>query len=249
MVYLFLSGGLKLYEMLYANLPVPHARTITRFIEKYDSAMEGELQLEQLNQFLHENHYPKKIWISEDGTKIVDKILYNDRHNNMVGIVLPFDENGMPILNQYKVNTALDIKLFMTKEKASILYIVMAKPICKNSKAFCLCYFGTTNKFRTDHVLKRWLFMEEKLKDYGIEVCGYSADGDSRLLKAMRILSVLPSVNVINTDMPMSWRTWYCARFKSERPICIQDTVHLGAKFRTRVLKKAKPLKIGKFQN
>jgi hypothetical protein len=246
-VYLFLTGGPKLYDTLSANLPVPNRRTITRFVEKQENMMEGILQIKQLQKFLDDNKYTKKIWLSEDGTKIIEKIQFDGRNNQLVGIVLAFDKNGMPILDQSTADSAIDIKLLMTKEKATMLYIIMAKPIAPKSKSFCLCYYGTSNKFKTDDVLNRWMFIEKELAKIGVEVVGYSADGDSRLLRSMRILSGLPSI--IDSKMPSAWRSWFCSSFKPDRPVGIQDTVHIGAKFRTRLLKKDKPIKIGKLNH
>jgi hypothetical protein len=244
-VYLFLTGGLKSYEVLQSNLPIPHARTINRYIETQPCALEGVLQVKELNQFLVENGYPKKIWISEDATKIVEKIVYDKTTNNLCGMNLPIDSNGMPVMNLYSINSALDIKIFMTHEKATMVYVVMAKPICEDSKPFCLCYFGTSNKFKTIDVINRWRFIIEKLKCCGIEVDGFSADGDSRVLRTMRIKCELPCKNSQNLALPPNWKGWFSAKYNPDEAACIQDTVHIGAKFRTRLLKKAIPLRIG----
>jgi hypothetical protein len=57
------------------------------------------------------------------------KIKFDSRTNNLVGIVLPFDKNGMPIYNTNFATTAATIKLLMTKEKSTTLYIILAKPV------------------------------------------------------------------------------------------------------------------------
>jgi hypothetical protein len=246
MLYLFLTGGPKLYETLHANLPIPHTRTITRLLETENNITEGVLQDEGLLTFLNDNEYPKKVWISEDGSKIIEKIQFDSRTNSLVGVVLPFDKNGMPILERNKATSAASIQLLMTKEKSSILYIMMAKPVIQNSKPFLLCFFGTSNKFKTEDVLQRWKHVEQTLNNKGIEVMGYSSDGDSRLLRSMRILSGLPVSIPPSSNIPISWRNWFCADFLPDRPVCAQDTVHIGTKYRTRFLKKDKPLKIGK---
>jgi hypothetical protein len=51
---------------------------------------------------LNDNKNPKKVWISEDGSRIIEKIQFDIRNNSLVGVVLPFDKNGMPILERYK---------------------------------------------------------------------------------------------------------------------------------------------------
>jgi hypothetical protein len=127
-----------------------------------------------------------------------------------------------------------------------MMYIILAKPVAPGSKSFLLCFFGTSNKFRSSEVLQRWECMEKRLSDAGIETLGYSSDGNSRLLKSMRMLSELPLKNLENSTTPTSWKPWFSSRFNPSRPICIQDTVHLVGKLRTRLLKKEKPIKIGK---
>jgi hypothetical protein len=60
MLYLFITGGPKLYDTLYGNLPIPHKRTIQRMLEKEENILEGELHGKQLENFLNKNGYPKK---------------------------------------------------------------------------------------------------------------------------------------------------------------------------------------------
>jgi hypothetical protein len=67
----------------------------------------------------------------------------------------------------------------------------MAQPMEPNAPSFCLSVFGTNNKFSADTVLARWKTITDVLKQQNIEILGVSSDGDSRLLKAMKIASGL----------------------------------------------------------
>lgn len=73
----------------------------------------------------------------------------------------------------------------------------------------------------------------------GIQIAGISSDGDPRLLKAMKITSKLGTI--YNEDWP-----WYQSDINPEL-ICIQDTVHIGTKLRTKFIKPTSSLKIGNF--
>jgi predicted transcriptional regulator len=76
-------------------------RTITRLLDTENNIIEV-LQDEGLLTFLNDNKNPKKVWLSEDGSRIIEKIQFDIRNNSLVGVVLPFDKNGMPILERYK---------------------------------------------------------------------------------------------------------------------------------------------------
>ena len=67
----------------------------------------------------------------------------------------------------------------------------MAQPNDPDSPPFCLMMYGTIGKMTYEDVQKRLIFISNKLEWAGIKVLGYSADGDSRELKAMRLISEL----------------------------------------------------------
>jgi len=101
----------------------------------------------------------------------------------------------------------------------------MAKPLHENAPTFCLSIFGTNYRFNHKDVINRWNTVEKMAEDFGIKILGYSSDGDTRLLKAMQI----------NTYQQQSTQFY------------IQDTVHIGTKLRTRLLKPNIVLPIGNF--
>lgn len=58
---------------------------------------EGELRSKELAEFLEEHETKKIVWISEDATAINPKIKYDPKTNQIVGILLPTNENGLPV--------------------------------------------------------------------------------------------------------------------------------------------------------
>ncbi|XP_031620752.1 uncharacterized protein LOC116339177 [Contarinia nasturtii] len=226
--YIFTLCGRTCYETLHQNLPIPSTKTILRCINEYKTRIvEGDLRCKELLQYLTERNAGTDILLSEDASGIVSKIQYDSVSNHLIGIVLPFDEvNGCP--KQY-VSTAEnleEIKQFMQHNKSTLVYIVLAVPMKEGIPPFLLQMFGTNNKFNTEHVIRRWNFIINELKKYGIRVRGFSSDGDERLLAAMR--------HQMNQDhIPQ---------------IFVQDSIHCGTKMRNRLLRPQGLLPMGNKQ-
>jgi len=70
--------------------------------------------------------------------------------------------------------------------------VYMAQPLIDNAPAFCLTVFASDNKFNRTDVLARWTFLKDELEKLNIQITGFSSDGDTRCLKAMRIWSKIP---------------------------------------------------------
>lgn len=83
--YLFLLGGRQVYEILSANLKLPSAPSIAKYMEKTPNMTEGELFAKELKNFLVERGLPLQIFLSEDGTKIVPAIKYDSTSNQIIG--------------------------------------------------------------------------------------------------------------------------------------------------------------------
>lgn len=106
------------------------------------------------------------VWLSEDATGITQKVVYDVSSNQLVGIVLPLDVNGMPVLYSYKAQSIADIERFMRKPKSSHAYVKMAQPIKAKTPPFLLQIYGNDNKFRASDVLNRWKFVKFELEKY-----------------------------------------------------------------------------------
>lgn len=90
-------GGRLCYETIYMNLPVPSPTSVCRYI--YDNGpkiVEGAVRCSQLKKYLTDRSLPMTVWISEDGTRITGRLQYDPGTNQIVGLVLPVDSNGMP---------------------------------------------------------------------------------------------------------------------------------------------------------
>lgn len=236
-VYIFYIGGRLLYETLHANMKntLPSVSTLARYVSNNGSRpLEGFLRFEELNQFLEERCLPKIIWISEDATRINGRLEYDSKTNTIVGLTLPLKQ-GLPVTDTYKATSANAIHAhYLNKNKAKYAYIIMAQPLSEHAPPFCLSAFGTDNKFNSIDVLDRWKQMKKVAASYDIRILGFSSDGDTRLLKAMRSASDFPLYDHVHHDNDM-W-SWFHMNLDQSTSF-VQDTVHIGTKLRTRLLK------------
>ncbi|CAH1114817.1 unnamed protein product [Psylliodes chrysocephalus] len=91
--------------------------------------------------------------------------------------------------------------------------------------------------------------MQKQAAQFGITILGYSSDGDSRLLRSMRINTSLPLDEIEKrrqTVFPKNW-TWFCMDIKRENPCFFQDTVHIATKLKTRLFNPKVSMHIGNF--
>jgi len=244
--YVYLTAGLMFYENLQAMLcdALPNVSRVKKFVAKtQDSVQEGALRCAELKCYLSARNLPLKIWLSEDGTRIVSKLKYDVKTNQIVGHVLPLSVSlGIPILDSFPATSAAMIaKHVIEGELASIAYVVMAQPLCVSTPPFCLQIFGTNNKFTGEDVSRRWATTKTELSKLGIEVLGISGDGDAKVLKAMRAAMFPP-----NPVCPPLLSEWYCCD-TADPVTMIQDTIHLLNRFKTRLNKASIVLPFGKY--
>ncbi|KAK3926414.1 Endopolyphosphatase [Frankliniella fusca] len=235
-VYLFIIGGRILYEFLQANLSdsLPSITEAERILTQ-------TLLLKELKNFLVSHNLPVKVCISENGTRIQQKFLYDQTTNQIIGPVLPLANKGVTITCSFPAISAAAIAAHLKRSNlSSSAYAFMAQPLRKGAPSFCLCLFGTDNRFSAQHTFRRWSFIREELSKLGVEVECFSADGDPKTLNAMH--SLLFSSN---TNYKEQWKDWFYAETESNFTV-IQDPTHTINKFRIR-LNPSNILQLGNF--
>ncbi|XP_045023853.1 uncharacterized protein LOC116931101 [Daphnia magna] len=237
----------------------------TRILDYYILPF-AELLRENYPRFT--NQYPKEklppvVSIAEDGTAIVGQREYDKRTNRVIGFSLPLRCNGFPDSLASSVRTAEDIvNLFEKYERAAVVITVMAQTMDEQIPAIRIASFCSNNRFTADDVKHRANYIEAELNKLGIRMLTYSADGDSREMKMMRqVLNLGALPPSLTTKKGRSaqqiadetgWllkRQWdFFAADVINSAVPVQDTVHIGAKFRTRLLKRDRAtfLTIGK---
>jgi len=235
---------MRCYTQIYQT---PSISTLNRYLyNKRRYIEEGEIDFNSLVQHSKERNASKIIWIAEDATRITGKIEYDSRSNKVLGFVLPL-KNGLPDQNKYVATSTEAIQnFFKTGNKATYAYVIMAQSLSCNVPAFCLSLFSTDNKFDAKDILERWSFMKKEATKFGIIIAGFSSDGDTRLLKAMRLNNCLP----ITSNQIFSWSKewpWFQIDMNKVEECYIQDTTHIITKMRTRLLKEGIILQMGNY--
>lgn len=126
--------------------------------------IEGQLRSKELNEYLQRIGGPKSVFLSEDGSGIVKKVVCDTISNQLVGLVLPTGSNGCPIPYSYSADSEEAIKRSMELPQSALVYIVVAQPLKPNSPPFILQLFGTDNKFKAADVGNRWAYITTELK-------------------------------------------------------------------------------------
>lgn len=166
--YMQIIGGRLSYETFEANAShsVPSLRSVERYIAKTKpNVIEGVLRTKELFQYLDDHKVPSTKYkvLSEDATRINNRIQYDHENNQLVGFTLPLDEvTGMPIPRSYLGRSAseieahfYDIKTGDLKDTPSYINVVMAQPLTRGIPAFCLLIFGTDSKYSSSDIAKR----------------------------------------------------------------------------------------------
>ncbi|KAK3909546.1 DNA gyrase inhibitor YacG [Frankliniella fusca] len=232
--YIFILDGPMVYEFLSHNMigAMPSSSATEKFLLKSSEPVnEGQFRFSELHEFLMRNNLPLKVWISEDGTRILQKFSYDLKSNQIIGPTPPLADNGIPILNSFPAESAAMIAThFLKGEPASSTYATMAQPLQKGSPSFCLSIFGTNNKFTSEHVYKRWIYVKDNLSKLGIEVLGFSSDGDPKLLTAMHA----QMFNKNNVFFMPEWSSWFFASGENDFTV-MQDLIPRGGQLEKNV--------------
>lgn len=133
--------------------------------EKKIKVTEGELRSNELKAYLEKIGSPNVVWLSEDGSGVIQRASYDVGSNKLVGLLLPIDNvTGMPISMTFVARSLKDIEEHMKAPLSKLVYVVMAQPVKSNSPPFVLQLFGTTNKFLSLDVRNRWKYTVAELK-------------------------------------------------------------------------------------
>lgn len=74
-IFLFLTCGLKAYQFLRTNMGLPSESSVYNYIEAEEKFIEGEIRAKQLSDFLTSRKLKRVVWLSEDATKIISKVI------------------------------------------------------------------------------------------------------------------------------------------------------------------------------
>lgn len=69
---------------------------MNRIVAEKQRIKEGELRCQDLKDYLTKINAPLTVYISEDASGIIKKVVYDARSNQLIGLVLPTNQYGMP---------------------------------------------------------------------------------------------------------------------------------------------------------
>ncbi len=258
---LFIYAGASAYSFLQQNLrhALPSMRTIQRSVySEYKTMNEGEFRFDELVVHLSQHKAPKVITVGEDATRVIARVQYDCETNRCVGFVLPLNELGLPRVDSFLALSFEGIEgMFSDNLIAKYAYVYMAQPLCDKAPSFCLACFGINNKFTAKEVLLRWQHILKECKKRGIIVLSVGGDGDSRLMKAMRscinlfatrdesLSRFFPTPSLKFSEIPLEWKSWFL--IDPCTVACVQDTVHIAVKLKSRLVKPSSLLPMGEY--
>lgn len=241
------------YQQYSLNLgaTLPSISAVNKHISKEKAELvEGVLRANELLKYLNERNLPKIVSLSEDATRIVGRVQYSRKTNQIVGFVPPLDRvTGMPITSHFPAKSAAHIEqicLNKKNEKASYAIVLMAQPLCLNTPSFCILYYGTNSKYKQSDIAKKWGHICEELKSLGITVLTISTDSDTRYNSVMRrnFKIGLKTQSTIFKDC--NWISCDENFLHDNKTFYFQDMLHLVLKCRNSMLNNS--LIIGKFK-
>lgn len=199
---------------------------------------------------------PLAVCVSEDATRTVGKIVYDQSSNKLIGFSLPLNSQGMPETDSFLARSASEIEQHFLNENnfvSTMAYTIMAQPLAENIPPFTLTLYCTDNKFKADSVMSRWAFVTNKLAENGITGYCYASDGDTRLLRSMKILSGIGRPYILNENdddenrFDCPWFSWnpISTSEPTIQPVFVQDATHIAGKLSSRILRESSILPFG----
>lgn len=163
---IFLLSGPLAYATLKSNLNncIPSIKSIYGYIYQFvrkQNIIEGVLRGPELVKYLEGNNLPFVVSLSEDQTRIINRIQYDTVTNQLVGFVLPYGENGMPKTRTFLARSAKEIEthfLLNSDNVSSFVNVVMAQPLADGFPAFCLTMFGSNSEYNALDVCRRFMY-------------------------------------------------------------------------------------------
>ena len=147
---------------------------------------------------------------------------------------------------------------FRCNQLSKLAYVYVAQCISPVVPSFCLGCMGTNNSFCYTDVLKRWRHIYIQCQNWKITVVSFGADGDTRVLRAMKISTRFkvsgndkssydqsPSCLACEFNLLKEW-TWFWLQ-KPTSLLFIQDYIHIAVKLKARLLKPSIVIPMGKY--
>lgn len=114
------------------------------------------------------------------GTGVVQRIKYDTHTNSFIGFSTPLSGDGVPSSCHFKTDSISELKFWMDNvEKAPLLNVHCIQAIPPQNQAvappsFVLAGYGTSSKYTSLNILKRWLFIHKNSIEQNVRILGFS---------------------------------------------------------------------------
>lgn len=128
---LYARAGKKAYSALELNGTMPTVEACKKNIKQnYGELNIGKIYGKKLREHLERHNLPKSVTISEDATRLKTFVKYDPRSQELIGMVMKNESNGLPNHIKLKVKTPQDIMYLMKNyQRANFIEVIMAKSI------------------------------------------------------------------------------------------------------------------------
>ena len=142
------------------------------------------------------------------------------------------------------MNTFNEIQTtFQSTSRVSYAHCIIAKSVLVSAPSFVLFVLGTDSKYTHKDIEDRWHYIKGELMKRGIKIYSNGSDGAGPFLKAMLNLSGMFTI-CEESNVPKDWTFFMMPKLHSDS-LYAQDTVHLLAKLRTRLIIPSNVLSMG----
>lgn len=126
--------------------------------------------------------------MSEDATQVISRVEYDSETNRLVGFVLPCNKDGLPFANSFlALSFGGNEEYFKSQKISKFAYVFMAQCISHDIPTFCLGCIDSNNSFDVTIVLCHRQYIFSQSQKCNIHVISFGGDGNSRLLKVMKV--------------------------------------------------------------
>ena len=183
------------------------------------------------------------VHIQLDDARILQHVEYDQVTDCYVGFCLPI-KDGLPEGDSFILGTFEDLQTVLNT-KSCVLYAhcIVAKLVNLESTSFVPFVLGTDSKYTHCEIESRWKYVTKELSRRWVCVYSNRADGVGPFLRAMIEQSGLFKVSK-ESNIPKEWTFFMMPRLR-DNMLQAQDTIHLLAKLRTRLITPSNILSIG----
>lgn len=136
-IFLFIQGGLSLYNSISAIASIPSSSEIRRAMyDFYPYVSLGQIYAKELKAFLVSRNLELAVGISEDATRVRSHLMYDVQTSSLIGLNPPINsDTGFPNVSEFVIKKPSDVlKLIQKYPRALFLEVIMATPFEKSKR-------------------------------------------------------------------------------------------------------------------